>query len=125
MKKLVLCFFIICPVWALAFLPPVAEHRSKEVFEYRQRKKAEYADRQEEHEERMVATRLKAEQVMSTPPWRQGPAAKLSGAVAALDEQAFGRHNRHLAKRLGVSAVALVLIAAFVLYVRRWSARQI
>lgn len=71
--KLVLLLLASLP--AMGFLPPDAEHRSREIIEGRQRQRDAYEARQVARRKRSAENEKKIRREMQHPPWRRSEAA--------------------------------------------------
>ncbi|MBI9021088.1 MAG: hypothetical protein JEZ10_07530 [Verrucomicrobia bacterium] len=107
----------IIPLNSFGFLPTTAEFRAKEVLEYREFKKAEYAQAQVEHEQEMVSSRYRVQSLMAAPqrePFRAsgGSPVGLTGMNKAVFE------TEKNSRRWSLAVMALLFIGASVCLTR-------
>ncbi len=91
----------------LAFLPPDAEFRQKEIIQNRMRARAEYEQQQKDYGQAVVASRIRMQAAMEKPPWM-----RKAGNKAVAGDELF-RPAQSAAKinhRFLVSIVLLILI---------------
>lgn len=120
MKTVRLVLFGVVAAWTLplmAILPPDAQFRQQEIAQQRIRARVEYAQHQKDYEKAMIATRARTEAAMRQPPWMrtEGNKVKLMDAAGLTPAT---EASPKIKNRLLVSAVLLILIGAFVGWVR-------
>jgi hypothetical protein len=116
---LLLCFFLLLDVLPVqAALPRDAQFRMKDIYEYRQRKLAEYERAQKRHEALMISKEQAVRQELSVSPWVSvGNKSSVAGNGTTHSEKkniASGRYGRSWI----FSVCSLLLIGGCVWWVR-------
>jgi len=116
-RLLMLFVFWVCMPSVQAVLPGDAGFRQKEIFDYRQRKIAEFEEAKQQHEAELVSRSRQVRQEMALPPWGavSSSAAAKTGAIHSEQRKAgFVRQGR----KWIFSIIALLFIGGGVWWVK-------
>lgn len=124
LRLLILVLFLTGPLAVRAVLPRDAEFRKKEIFEYRQRKTAEYEKAHQQQEILMVSQDRLIRQELAVSPW----ARTVSSTAVVKTDRARSERQKAVSEQQHrkwiLSAMALLFIGGCVWLVRTVTGNQ-
>jgi len=118
-RLMLLITLFLWPLAASAMLPPeTVQYRDKEILAYRQRKMAEYEQRNKLYEVKMIETDRRIRQEMKYPPWRRTAVRSASDAGSEISAPVRESATSHPGRKWMFGLIALFFIGGAVWWVR-------
>jgi hypothetical protein len=114
LKKGLILLLFMGPLCASGFLPPTAKSTSREMLDYRNRKKLEYENKRQEYDQQLINSRVKVETALNNLPWESRSARSIPSQRSLADsyQSKIIRNEKHtpLFSLFLIPAAVLILI---------------